>query len=250
MLPDRACRPSWLAQSWPADVDRRPSYRGAHLVTIYDPEYHATKLLVQGKAALEPLFAEMADWIAGMWHVKVLNVIHDEVDAPERRPRLQVILEHTHERQKFFDGLNFDPVKQQAIAARFAKLVTSQRRSAPHDTDRLLVVFSAFAPLAREEADSRIPDDEVNALQRRIADPDLWTIHRCFGRVTFMFYTDEQARKCVEDGRRDTYADRYFELLQKHDEFGYLRRSRFSIECDSKANFDSNYASSWFYYDR
>ena len=111
-------------------------------------------------------------------------------------------------------------------------------------------MFSAFAPLAREEADSRISDDEVNALQKRIADPDLWTIHRSFGRVTFMFYTDEQARSCVEDARRITYADQYFELLQKHDEFGYLSRPRFSIECDSKENFDSNYASSWFYYDR
>jgi hypothetical protein len=222
---------------------------GGQLVTIYDPEYHATKLLMQGKAALDPLFAEMADWIAAKWRVKVLNVIHDEVQAPETRPRLQVILEHTRERQTFFDGLNFDPVKQQVIAARFTELV-NQRRSAPTDTGRLLVVFSAFASLARQEADSRIPNDELNALQQRIANPDLWTIHRCFGRITFMFYTDAQARTHADAGRRDTYADRYFELLQTHDEFGYLSRPRFSVDFDSKENFDSKYASSWFYYDR
>lgn len=191
----------------------------------------------------------MADWIAASWHVKVLNVIHDEVEAPDRRPRLQVILEHTRERQKFFDGLNFDPVKQQAIAARFVELV-SQRRSASYDTDRLLVVFSAFAPLARQEMDSQIPDDEVNTLLRRLANPDLWTIHRCFGRVTFMFHTDEQARKYGDGGHGNAYADQYFELLKKHDEFGYLSRERFSLEFDSKENFDRNYASSWFYYDR
>ena len=57
-------------------------------------------------------------------------------------------------------------------------------------------------------------------------------------------------RKWAGDGCRDTYADLYFALLQQRDEFGYLRRSRFAVEFDSKENFDSNYASNWFYYDR
>jgi hypothetical protein len=144
---------------------------------------------------LEPVMADLADWVASRWQVTVLNIICDQIELSHNlRPRLQVIVEHSHERQEFFDGHNFDPLKQQAVAARFAELV-NQQGPTRYDVDGLLlVVFSAFAPLAREEADNQIAEAEVNALQERIANPQLWTIHCCFGRVTFMFYTNEQAR--------------------------------------------------------
>jgi hypothetical protein len=199
---------------------------------------------------LEPVMADLAEWVASEWHVPVLNIIHDHIDVSHKtRRRLQVIFEHSHERRKFCDGHNFDPLKQQAIAARFAELAKGQG-PARYDVDGLLVVFSAFAPLAREEADNQISEAEITALQERIADPHLWTIHRCFGRVTFMFYTNEQAQSHAEAGLRDTYADHYFEILQKYDEFHYCQRARFSVEFDSKENFEKNYSGSWFYYDR
>ena len=219
------------------------------MVTSYDREYQITKLIKQGKAILESPFAELAVWIASKWHVRVLNIIYDQIAAPEKRPRLQVIVEHSRERKVFFEGFNFDQLKQQAIAARFQELV-SRMDSDRYSADRLLVVFSAFAPLAREEADENIAESEVALLQEQIADPDLWTIHRCFGRVTFMFYTDEQARIHAKAGLRESYADPYFELLHQRDEFSYLSRSRFSIEFDSKENFDKTFGGSWFNYDR
>ena len=220
------------------------------MVTHYDDAYKATKLIKQEKAGLEPTLAELADWIAATWQVTVLNVIYDEVEASPTRPRLQVIVEHSRERQTFFASRRgFDPLKQQAIAARFTYLVNRQKPTR-YDVDGLLVVFAAFAPLAREEADSQITDVELNALQERIANPHLWTIHRCFGRVTFMFYTDEEARSHAQAGLREAYADLYFELLQRHDEFKYLRKARFSVEFDSKEILDNNYGGSWFYYDR
>ena len=87
-------------------------------------------------------------------------------------------------------------------------------------------------------------------MQDRIANPLLWTIHRCFGRVTFMFFTNEQAGSHAEAGFREAYADQYFEVLQKYDEFRYCQRAQFSVEFDSKENFEKHYAASWFYYDR
>jgi hypothetical protein len=78
----------------------------------------------------------------------------------------------------------------------------------------------------------------------------LWTIHRCFGRVVFLFFTDEQAQAHAKGGLLEAYADLYFEVLQRHDEFRYVRRDRFGIEFDSKENFDKNYRSNWFFYDR
>ena len=215
-----------------------------------DPEYVATKLMKQGKAVLASPFAELADWIAAQWQVVVLNVVYDEDKVlHSRRPRLQVIVEHSQECQRFFDGHNFDPVKQQAIAAQFSELLGRQHVR-HYRVDNLLVVFSAFAPVAREEADSRIADAELHALRARIGNPQLWTIHRCFGRVRFMFYTDQQAETHARAGSRETYADLYFELLQRHDEFKYLHRAQFAVEFDSKETFDRDYQGSWFYYDR
>ena len=39
----------------------------------------------------------------------------------------------------------------------------------------------------------------------------------------------------------DGHADLHFALLKKHTEFNYLRRARFTVELDSKENFDANY---------
>jgi hypothetical protein len=219
------------------------------MITSFDPEYQATKLVKRGSAAMEPLLADLAAWIAAKWRVNVVNVIYDEPGGITRHPRLRVCVEHSRERQQFFNGLNFDHLKQQAIAARFTELVNHHGASR-YIVDRLLVVFAAFAPLAREEADRRLSDTEIRALEERIRNPDLWTIHRSFGRVTFMFHTDEQARAGAAAGLREAYADRYLELLRKYDEFQYLRSSRFSVAFDSKENFDRNFGGSWFAYDR
>ncbi|EMI24347.1 hypothetical protein RESH_05068 [Rhodopirellula europaea SH398] len=107
-------------------------------------------------------------------------------------------------------------------------------------------MFSAFAPIAKEEADGLIPELEIKALKKRIANPDLWEISRCFGHVTFFFFTDEQVKK--HEGKKDEYAAMYFELLKPHDEFGYLKRIQFKINFDSKQNFDNNFESNWYYY--
>lgn len=222
---------------------------GGQLVTYYDSEYRATKLIKQGKAILAPLFAQLANWIASTWEVTVLNIIYDQIEAPHRFPRLQVIVEHADELQKFRAGYNFDPIKQKAIANKFAELV-HQNELPQYEVRALLVVFSAFAPLAKQEVDGQIADEAVQDLQKRIANPDLWLIHRCFGRVVFMFYTNAQARKHARKGLLKGYADQYFELLRQHDEFKYMDRGQFSVEADSKENFDRTYKGNWFYYDR
>jgi hypothetical protein len=234
-----------------------------------DREYKATRRIKRGQSVLAPPFAELAEWISSEWHVTVLNVVYDRPFILDRRPRLQIIVEHSRERDRFLDELgNFDHAKQQAIVARFAEQVGRRKTQASQSSvaawvaqwvkqkvttryrvEQLLVVFSAFAPVARGEADCRITDLDVAALQTRIADPQLWTIRRCLGHVTFMYYTDEQARAHDQSGLSVVYADLYFALLQSHDEFGYLSRSRFCIHSDSKEIFDKTYEGNWFKYD-
>ncbi len=219
------------------------------MITSFDPDYQATKLVKRGSAAMEPVLADLAAWIAAEWRVHVVNVIYDEPGRITKHPRLQVCVEHSRERKRFFKGLNFDHLKQRAVAARFTELV-SHHGSSRYAVDQLLVVFAAFAPLAREEADRQLSEAEIRALEERIGNPHLWTIHRSLGHVTFMFHTDAQARASAAAGLREAYADLYFELLREHDEFQYLRRSRFSVAFDSKENLDRNFAGSWFAYDR
>lgn len=217
------------------------------LITSSDKEFAATKRIKQGSDCLASPFDALAAWIATKWEVNVLNVIYDSRDD-FRAPRLQVILEHQHDAEKFRSAdFNFDANKQASIAKQFIELINGEE-PLQYDVDGLFVVFSAFAPIAKEEADSKLTDKQIESLQNRIGNPDLWCISRCFGHITFMFYTDEQAAKHEADGRRTAYARRYFAILKPMDEFDYLSVDDFAVQFDSKQNFDDNYQSNWYYY--
>ena len=217
------------------------------MIGYQDEEYQATKLVKLGDAWLEPPFDELAEWISETWQVTVLNVIYDRRNELHA-PRLQIILEHAADAGKFRDGLNFDDGKQAAIVDRFCEMVSTR----PNDFDvtGLFVVFSAFAPIAHEEADARISEEDVEALRLQIGDPELWYISRFFGRVTFFFYTNQQVKKRETNGSRAAYARSYFALLKPHDEFGYLREDEFTVAFDSKQNFDRNCNGNWYKYYR
>lgn len=218
------------------------------MITPSDESYKATKRLKQRKSRPTPPFDELADWIGSNWDVTVLNAIYESANHLHA-PRIEVVLEHQREAQEFHRGVNFDDEKQTAVASKFIELVSSNPNY-QFDTNRLFVIFSAFAPLAHQEADSQITDKQIEKLKARIANPNLWEISRCFGSVTFMFYTDEQVRESKKKGLEKNYAKMYFELLKKHDEFGYLSEDEFIVSFDSKENFDKNYGSSWFNYHR
>jgi hypothetical protein len=220
------------------------------MVTMFDAEYKGTKRIKQGLERLGPPFDELARWIEETWQVKVLNAIYERGDSSRaQRPRLQIIVESHSDRMKFHSGFNYDSAKQQAVKDRFLDTIV-RKEPAQYDVDGLFVIFSAFAPIALEEADAQITDDEINALKVRVGNPDLWEISRCFGRVTFFFFTTAQLRRHVADGKKIVYAKMYFDILKAHDEFGYLDEKTFAVDFDSKQNFDENFGSSWFYYYR
>jgi hypothetical protein len=218
------------------------------MTTIWDKEYAATKVIKQGLTKLSPPFDELANWIASTCQVTVLNATYDVRDSIHA-PRLLIIFEHESEKKKFHRGFNFDEKKQRDVQDKFVALVRNGNYT-EYDIDGLFVVFSAFAPLAREEADDRLSDLDLKCLQAQIANPDLWEIHRCFGRVVFFFYTEEQVRRYVARGKKADYAKMYFAILKPHDEFGYLSENEFTVAFDSKENFEKNYGGSWFNYDR
>ena len=216
------------------------------LITSSDNEYKATKRIKQGNAQLAAPFDELAAWISDRWRITILNVIYDRRNDLHG-PRIQVIPEHEADAQVFRDGYNFDRRKQQEIASEFLQIINRDLYR-EYDVDGLFVVFSAFSPLAREEADGKISEGEIDALKRRIGNPELWEISRLFGHITFMFYTDAQAKKHAAKGKQAEYARMYYEILKPHDEFSYLSEDGFTVAFDSKQNFDDNYQSNWCYY--
>ncbi len=218
------------------------------MITPSDPEYQATKRIVLGKARVEGPFDELSRWIASTWDVIVLNVIYDRVD---NRPRLQVVLADNPDLDRFHDAsrCNFDANKQLAIAEQFIDLV-SREKSHNYDVERLLVVFAPFAPVAMEEADRNISDEQIEALKTRLGNPDLWTISRCFCDVTFMFYTDEQVAKHEASGLKGLYARKYLDTLKPFDNCGCVSVESFHIHFDSKQRFDKHYNGSWSLYNR
>ena len=216
------------------------------MITPLDKEYKNTKRIKQGRRQLAPPFGELAEWIGSKWNATVLNVIYESANSPHV-PRLEVILEHEHDVEKFQWGRKSDPKKRDAIAAKFLEII--ERDNLPGcEVDGQFVVFSAFAPLAKQEADSQLTEAQIKALQIRIGNPHLWLISRNFGNVTFFFYTDEQVRQHEGMGQKEVFAKMYFEILKPHDEFGYLQETDFTVIFDSKQNFNKKYHGNWFFY--
>lgn len=162
-------------------------------------------------------------------------------------PRLQVILEYDSDARKFRDGINFDRDKQRAIANKFLEIISRDGR---HDFDvkGLFVVFSAFSPIAREEANERISNDQIQDLKKRIANPELWEISRCFAQVTFFFFTTEQKERHEANGNKAEYSRMYFALLKPNDDFGYLSEKDFEVNFDSKEILNARYHGNLYWY--
>jgi len=230
------------------------------MIVPSDEEYKKAKLVKQGKQKMNPDFIGLAGWINSTFDVSVLNIFYD-LNANAYRPSLSIVFEYHSDELKFSDGFlgDYDSEKQKIIADKFAELVSGQIRKPSffetpnstsdfkYNTENLFVIFTSFEPVARDEANSLISESEVIELQRNLKLNDLWKIYRQFAGTTFFFYTDKQIDKYSKDGTKELLSEKYFDLLNRYNEFGYFNKETFSIKLDSKENFDKNYESSWFY---
>lgn len=220
------------------------------MITPSDLAYRQTKQIkVSGAPLLSP-YRELAEWINAHYGVHVLNIVLDTIE-PDSRPRLNVILEWAEDQRKFLqkERPNFDKDAQLSVQQQFASLKGTLGDQSIH-VSRLLVIFSAFEPVARAEANNHITTHEIATLKSTIGDKELWEIRKCFDTVTFFYYTDAQLRANEAKGMRDVYVREYSRLTQPYDQFGYLQRRGIVVRLDSKENFDTNYDSNWFYNDK
>lgn len=229
-----------------------------------DKEYKATKQIMLGKAVMNPDFNELSNFIDKTFGVKTINIIYDTIDK-EKRPRLNICFEFEWEKQSFNENngnFNFDSKKQEVIANKFRQTLREQKieknkglfdfitkpKNEKYKTANIFVYYSAFAPIARDEANESIPQSKIIQLKQELNNKDLWEISRCFSGTTFFLYTDQQVKEYENSHTRKLWADRYFDLLELYNEFGYFKRDNFSVYLDSKENLDTNYESNWYYY--
>lgn len=234
------------------------------MIVSTDPDYLDTKLLKQGKKQLDPIFKKLADWIYQKFDTPVLNIYYDKIDTDKNRPRLSIIFEYYHNVEKFRNHIgNYDTEKQNLIADQFKRILKNKstptqslfvrlfkKSQTPFYIDRLLVIFTAFEPIAREEVNHKIPQSEIEKLKQELAAKNVWEIYREFETTTYFFYTDEQIEDYKRDGTTDTMRKQYFDLLKKYDEFEYIKPDTYFLSFDSKENFDKNFESNWFWYSR
>ncbi len=213
-----------------------------------DEDYQQTKRIKKTGAPLLPPFKELADWVSMTYGVHVLNLFYDKI-KPDDRPRLNVILETQEDALKFRDGPvgNFHTNDQKQVLEQF-KVILLQKNDTRFTVERMFVIFTAFEPVARVEANHSVTKTEINQLKVKLTNQDLWEISICFDRVTFFFYTDAQVQKYEADGLKNLYGEEYSSIVQRYDEFGYLQKCGVSVHFDSKQNFDTNYKSNWYYY--
>lgn len=228
-----------------------------------DKDYKETKQIMLGTKAIKPEFKPLAEWIDKIYGVKTINVYYDTFDKGTR-PRLEICFERQWEKAVFIEqnGLNFDSDKQKKIGRKFKETLKEQgliqesgllrpfkkTATSKYKTENIWVIYGDFESIARIEANESIPEEKVKALKKELTNVDIWEISRFFSGTTIFLYTDEQVKKYKNSKEHKEWTDKYFDLLTQYDEFGYFKREFFSINLDSKENFDNNYNSNWFYY--
>jgi hypothetical protein len=216
------------------------------MISSGDKEYLETKAIKKGLKQLESPFSDLAERIKAEFGVRPLNIMYD-ILPHNKQPRLQIIFEWHKDTIAFKseNGLFFDTTKQESVTNTVNDLI---QKYPDYSADNLLVIFNAFEPIAREEANRNISNEKLEKLKEDMNSGDIWQIKRSFSTGIFFFYTEEQLKKNDNDLTKNKFKTAYLKLLKESDEFGYIYEANFSIKLDSKENFDKNYQSNWFYY--
>ncbi|MDB5258580.1 MAG: hypothetical protein JWM14_3275 [Chitinophagaceae bacterium] len=219
------------------------------MIMPYDADYQETKLILLAKASMKSEFRPLADWVDETFGVKTINIVYDTIDNGNR-PRLELCFEFEREKNYFLnkDSFGLAGDKQQAIALYFKQTLEEQGIADQYPTENIWIIYGGFEPIARTEANQNIPQEKIDELKRELDNKDLWEISRAFSGVTFFLYTDEQVKQYESSTIKELWANKYFDLLEPYNQFSYFKRGAFTIYLDSKENFDTNYASNWYYY--
>lgn len=233
-------------------------------ITPRDPDYLRAKQIKLGQSRVDSVYDAFIGGFRERYGISPLAVLLDAVNRPRglgKIPRLCVVLERSEQYRAFVRGpFRPDKYKQQAAAILFTESLRGADSGAlfgipPRErpdgvrADEIFVCFADFERVAKWETHDLVTARELEHFTASLAIGDqFWCIQRLVGPPIVFVHTDEQARGLRASARPATWADTYFEIAKRHDEFGYLARSDIAIQIDSKENFDANYSGNWYYY--
>jgi len=203
-----------------------------------DQEYKITRLIKLGKNMMDEKFNGFAEWIHQKYLVQILNIYTDTLDNGTLR--LQLIFEHETDLSIFFLKDRFTSSKRIANTIEKKYKETFQIEN----LQPILVLFYAFEPLAKEEANNKISLTTITSIEEKYKNV-LWKIARFGEHVTFFFYTNTESKKAKHSGLTAQLKQEYFDILKHFDEFDYFTLCNFNAVFDSKENFDKNYNGNW-----
>lgn len=233
------------------------------MISYSDKKYKQTKLIMLGKKTMNEDFKPLADFIHSKFGVQPINIVYDLTEKGTS-PRLGIYFEYSHELLNFYVNNKIgylNTYKQNLISRQFQYLTTLKENNAnsllyylkkirrnKYLTNNIFVYYSAFEPIAKVEANERVPLKKIKKLKSDLNCKDIWDISTNFSRTTFFLYTEDQVKYYENSETKKIWADKYFNILEPYNEFGYFKRDNFNIYLDSKENFDNNYSSNWYYY--
>ena len=231
----------------------------------HDPDYLHAKRIKQCHSRADPVYDAFTERFRLKYGISPLAVFVDTTgrrQGQDNKLRLTVVLERSDQRRAFLTAPYLvDKRKQKAVATLFTQSLREEdlramlrrpsgEQHAAVRADEIFVDFADFEHVAKQEVHDLATTspglDEFTA-SLGIAD-QFWCTQRLFGPPIVFVYTDEQARALKASGLPAAWADTYFEIAKRHDDFGYLTRAEIAIQIDSKENFDANYSSNWYYY--
>lgn len=229
-----------------------------------DPDYLRAKRIKQGQSHINPVYEAFVERFRERYGISPLAILLDAVGRPQGQgttPRLGVVLERTSQYRSFLrNQFGFDKEKQEAVAMLFTQSLPGVDLRAmfglparlPHAEVRaneIFVYFDDFERVAKWEVHNLTAN---SGLEDFTASLDIagqfWCTERFAGPPIVFVHTDEQAQALKASALPSKWADTYFELAKRHDEFGYLNRTEIAIRIDSKENFETNYSGNWYYY--
>lgn len=220
------------------------------MIAPSDKDYKFARDVWLGRKRLPAYFAVLRDWLVGEYPgLKFVSAWYDKIEFDDR-PRLTIGLEREEDTERFRDGLNYNEVEQSRIATQFRKIIDEAGLAKKFDTHKLFVVFSAFEPVARTEANWRVTKSDLAKLQKSLGSPEIWAIYNEWTTAVFFFHTDLQLRKSEGNSIRAMCETAYHRLVERYDELGVLKRRPIDIVFDSRENFDRTYGGDWFLYSR
>jgi hypothetical protein len=217
------------------------------MIVPTDKDYIDTKRILKKEKEMNPIFQLLKDWISTEFDQRVLNLYYDTIDNG-KRPRLNVIYENYQSVNTIRDRIgNYAKEKQKKIKDKFEELIANES-TADFKTENLLVIFSAFNPIARAEANGYITDKFLNRLKTKYEQLKIWELNRFGGSITVFFYTEKELEVKRQSKEITALREEYLEQLKEYDEFNVVKSEEFILRFDSKENFDNNYESNWYYY--